>query len=149
MTSAWDARDPERIAVGRWLGPPLSPEDAERVLNIVHFGNLLANDFPDSEHERWHWFVKAATVLEGLHPDDPLVLWTIACFLDRFPRGRYRADDGSIWYDPPEKALSFPVPFGFLERLDPELYALAKRRLDWRSRGHASPTRAARRPPGL
>lgn len=133
MTSAWDARDPERIAVGRWLGPPLSPVDAERVLNVVHFGNLLADDFPDSEHERWHWFVKAATVLEKMDPDDPLIRWTIACFLDRFPRGRYRADDGSLWYDPPEKALMYGT-MSFLNKFDPELYALAARRLDWRRR---------------
>jgi hypothetical protein len=55
VSASWDARDPERVAVGRWLGPPLSPGDAERVLGIVHFGNLFADDFPDAGNERWQW----------------------------------------------------------------------------------------------
>jgi hypothetical protein len=96
--------------------------------------------------------VQAATVLEGVDPEDPLVLWTVACFLDRFPVGRDRADRNALWYDEPGKALMFGR-MSFLNRFDPGLFTLAERRLDWRRRASVAiaqgrcPPGELRRPP--
>jgi hypothetical protein len=128
MTALWAARDPDRVAVGRWLGRPLTPDEAETVLGIVHFGNLLVRDCAAPANEPWQLYVEVARVVERVNPEDPLVTWTIASFLDRFPRGRDRADGGALWYDTPERAVLYGR-MGFLHRLDPELYALAERRV--------------------
>jgi hypothetical protein len=128
MTAVWTARDPDRVAVGRWLGRPLTPDEAETVLGIVHFGNMFARDFAHLQNPDWAWFVRAAEVVERVDPEDPLVTWTIASFLDRFPVGRDRADWNALWYDVPDKVMRYGKA-GFTYRLDPGLFELAERRV--------------------